>query len=244
MKPQDRIRRYTQLATAATIVVCVMLCFFLIVSPKASRLRGVEGDLAQSSKKLAEMRKEIENASILGTPAPGESRYEKFRILGADEEQLFLSDLIEFCKETNNTLNMVRPADIPRPATPSPPQDQNKSGSKQPADASDEASDVPRPIIQRVPHTVHYSGTFLSSFYLLRKLEAYKRLLTVERVEIATDTSRGYPRVNGYITIDLYLVKNAGQPPAPAPRPQKATATSTEVASSDSRTKPGGGGRG
>ncbi len=125
MKPQDRIRRYTQLATAATIVVCVMLCFFLIVSPKASRLRGVEGDLAQSSKKLAEMRKEIENASILGTPAPGESRYEKFRILGADEEQLFLSDLIEFCKETNNTLNMVRPADIPRPATPSPPQDQN-----------------------------------------------------------------------------------------------------------------------
>jgi hypothetical protein len=37
-------------------------------------------------------------------------------------------------------------------------------------------------------------------------------LLTVERVEIATDTRVGYPRVNGNITIDLYLVKNPGQP--------------------------------
>jgi hypothetical protein len=59
-----------------------------------------------------------------------------------------------------------------------------------------------------VPHTVTYSGTFLSSFFLLRKLESYKRLLTVERMELATDRQAGYPRVKGTITIDLYLVQS------------------------------------
>ena len=61
-------------------------------------------------------------------------------------------------------------------------------------------------------HLDNFSGTFLSSFYLLRKLEGYKRLLTVERVELSTDTREGYPHVNGNISIDLYLVKNAGLP--------------------------------
>ena len=76
---------------------------------------------------------------------------------------------------------------------------------------------VPQPKIERVPHTVNFSGTFLSSFYLLRKLEGYKRLLTVERVELSADTREGYPNVNGNISIDLYLVKNAGVPLPEAP---------------------------
>jgi hypothetical protein len=62
-------------------------------------------------------------------------------------------------------------------------------------------------VILRVPHTVSFSGTFVSSFYLLRKLESYRRLLTVEKMDLATDGMTGYPRINGNITIDLYLVK-------------------------------------
>jgi len=209
MKPQDRIKRYAQLALLATIIVWALLCYFIAISPRAKNLQRVDADLAESSAELKEMRKEIENASIAGTPAPGESRYEKFGILGVDEEQLFLSDLIDFCKETNNSLNVVRRSNIARAAKTTSKQDAKKKQSRPSTEP-----DVPQPVIKRVPHTVNYSGTFLSSFYLLRKLESYKRLLTVERVEIASDTRVGYPRVNGNITIELYLVHNPGQPPA------------------------------
>lgn len=240
MNPRDRVRRYAQLATLAAVLVCGLLCFLVVVSPRISKLTRVEEDLTDASKQLADMRKEIENASIAGTPAPGESRYEKFGILGADEEQLFLSDLIDFCTDTDNTLNVVRRAEVARSAVPTTPQDQQKGGSGSGA-SEDETAEVPRPIIEKVPHTVNYTGTFLSSFYLLRKLESYKRLLTVERVEIASDTRVGYPRVNGNITIDLYLVKNPGQPP-PADRDQ--TIPAREVASQGDRAQAGRGGRG
>lgn len=223
MTPHNRMKLYAQVSAAAAIVVWGLLCFAIAVAPRMGRLRRVQADLSTASKQLHEMRKEIENASIIGTPSPGESRYEKFGILGADEEQLFLSDLIDFCKETRNTLNVVRRADIARSATQTAQQGQQKSGptgtpvapgpsSGSGQAAQDRAAATPQPIIEKVPHTVNYSGTFLSSFYLLRKLESYKRLLTVERVEVATDTRGGYPRVNGNITIDLYLVKNPGQP--------------------------------
>jgi len=244
MTPQDRVKRYAQLATLATILVWGMLCFFLIVSPKAHQLERTESDLSQSSKQLSDMRKEIENAGIAGTPTPGESRYEKFGILGADEEQLFLSDLIGFCKETSNTLNVVRRATTARRTTTTNPEGQ-KTGGKPSSPAPGEDPNVPRPVIQKVPHTVNYSGTFLSSFYLLRKLESYKRLLTVERVEIATDTRNGYPRVNGNITIDLYLVRNAAPPPATAAETQgEEAAAGAEAASGDSEAEADAGGQG
>ena len=247
MTPQNRVKRYAQLAALATILVWGMLCFFLIVSPKAHQLERTESELSQSSKQLGDMRKEIENASIAGTPSPGESRYEKFGILGADEEQLFLSDLIGFCKETSNMLNVVRRATTARRTTTTSPEDQKKGG-KPSSPAPGEDPNVPRPVIQKVPHTVNYSGTFLSSFYLLRKLESYKRLLTVERVEIATDTRNGYPRVNGNITIDLYLVINAAPPPASAAEAAEtqegATPAGAEAASGDSEAEADAGGQG
>jgi hypothetical protein len=225
MTPHNRMKLYAQISAAAAIVVWGLLCFAIAIAPRMGRLRRVQDDLSKASNQLQEMRKEIENASIVGSPGPGESRYEKFGILGADEEQLFLSDLIDFCKETRNTLNLVRRADVARSATQTAQEGQPKTGptgapvsrapSSGPAAAGGPSgSAAPQPVVEKVPHTVNYSGTFLSSFYLLRRLESYKRLLTVERVEIASDTRVGYPRVNGNVTIDLYLVKNGGQPAA------------------------------
>lgn len=222
MNPHDRMRRNAQLVTVISIVLWGLLCYGLAVSPQRTRLRQTETELTAANQQLTDMKREIENASIIGKPAPGESRFEKFGILGADEEQLFLSDLIEFCKDTNNTLNVVRRSEVARAAaqTTETGQTSNQGSSatapagKQPSPAAAPPSGepaAPQPVVEKVPHTVNYSGTFLSSFYLLRKLEAYKRLLTVERVEITTDNRLGYPRVNGNITIDLYLVKNPGQ---------------------------------
>ncbi|MFB3880593.1 MAG: hypothetical protein ACE149_04980 [Armatimonadota bacterium] len=233
MSPQERLKLYAKIVAAGGIIVWGLLCFLIAVSPRLSRLHRVQGDLAKANTQLQEMRKEIENAAIIGQPGPGESRYEKFGILGADEEQLFLSDLIDFCKETNNTLNVVRRADVARSAVETPEGTPQKTGptgepvaptpAPQPGAPAGESAG-PQPIIEKVPHTVNYTGTFLSSFYLLRRLESYKRLLTVERVEIGADTRVGYPRVNGNITIDLYLVKNPGQAPAGAGPAQSAPA--------------------
>jgi hypothetical protein len=239
MTPHDRVKRYAQLAAAVTILVWGTLCFFLIVSPRGSKLKQVESTLDQTSKQLSGMRKEIENASIAGTPAPGESRYEKFGILATDEEQLFLSDLIGFCKETGNTLNVVRRSDVARSAAPRESADKKK----QEAEAAAQGA-APRPVIMKVPHTVSFTGTFLSSFYLLRKLEAYKRLLTVERVEIAADTRDGYPKVNGSIIIDLYLVKNPGQPTDEGAEGETAAPAGAEVAARNAPSTDEGGGQG
>ncbi len=246
MKPQDRIRLYAQLSAAGVIVVWGLLCFVIIVAPRIGKLHRTEADLAKAAGTLQEMRKEIENASIIGQPAPGQSRFEKFGILGADEEELFLTDLIDFCKETSNTLDVVRRAETSRPAIQTTPGEQPKVGptgapitpasgqSAQGQAASGQQPAVPQPVIEKVPHTVTYSGTFLSSFYLLRKLESYKRLLTVERVEIGTDTRYGYPRVNGNVTIDLYLVRNPGQQPV-APVSKAAQTPAGRSASSAGR---------
>ncbi|MFB3880469.1 MAG: hypothetical protein ACE149_04355 [Armatimonadota bacterium] len=218
MIPKDRIKLYAQLSAAGAIVIWAVLCFAILVAPRIRGLRRAEGELATSNKQLQEMRKEIENASIIGQPAPGQSRYEKFGILGADEEQLFLSDLIGFCKETRNTLNLVRRADNARPASQSAEPVPQKTGptgrpvQPKPSEQAKGQPGAPTPVIERVPHTVSFSGTFLSSFLLLRKLESYKRLMTVERVEVATDSQAGWPHVNGNITLDLFLVKNPGQP--------------------------------
>jgi hypothetical protein len=208
MTPKDPIKLYAQLAALGAVLAWAVLCFFLILSPKLSRLGLLTEQVDSAKQQLADAKREIENASIAGPPTVGASRFEKFGILGSDEEQLFLSDLIDFCTETDNTLSLVRRADVARPAART---DQSQQGSGS-AGSSAEADAVPQPTIEKVPHNVSYSGTFLSSFYLLRKLESYKRLLTVERMEVAADTRLGYPRVNGTITIDLYLVRNVPLP--------------------------------
>lgn len=211
MTPQDRVKRYAQIAAASALLVWLLLCYFLLVSPKRAALARVSEQLDQASTKVAEMKREIEDAGIAGPLPVGASRFDKFGILGFQEEQLFLSDLIDFCTESDNTLNLVRRADVGRPAKSETPS-QRKSEGKDAESATTKLPDgteVPRPVIERVPHTVTFSGTFLSSFYLLRKLESYKRLLTVERVELLTDHHVGYPRLNGTVTIDLYLVKGA-----------------------------------
>lgn len=225
MTPRDRIKRYAQLIAVASVLVWALLCFFLLVSPKLKHLSRVEGDLEVSSTKLAAMRKEIEDARIAGPPVVGAARFEKFGILARDEEQLFLSDLIDFCSETANTLNLVRRAESPRPAVATPEQQQQQSGRGGSATGAGTA-EGPRVVIERVPHTVNFSGTFLTSFYLLRRLEAYKRLLTVERMDILTDHRAGYPRVSGMISIDLYLVTSPIVPTT-------AEAASTEAASTE-----------
>ena len=216
MTPRDRIKRYAQLTAAASVLVWALLCFFILVSPKLNHLDRVDGDLETSSTKLAAMRKEIEDARIAGPPVVGAARFEKFGILARDEEQLFLSDLIDFCSETGNTLNLVRRAESARPAVTTAEQGQPQSGQGQGGSATPGAGaeEAPRVVIERVPHTVSFSGTFLTSFYLLRRLEAYKRLLTVERMTILTDHRAGYPRVSGMISIDLYLVTSPIVPPA------------------------------
>jgi len=208
MTPKDRLKLYAQLAALGAVVVWVLLCFFIMVSPKLSRLGHLNEEVKSAKQQLADMQREIENASIAGPPPVGASRFEKFGILASDEEQLFLTDLIDFCTETNNTLNLVRRADVAR-AIRSPDENQKGGARGGAAKSSKTGSEAPQPIIERVPHNVSYSGTFLSSFYLLRKLESYKRLLTVERMEVTTDNQMGYPRVNGTVTIDLYLVKGA-----------------------------------
>jgi len=213
MTPKDRIKLYAQLAALGAVLAWAVLCFFIILSPKLSRLGLLTEQVDSSKQRLADMKREIENASIAGPPPVGASRFEKFGILGSDEEQLFLSDLIDFCTETDNTLNLVRRADVARPAARTG-QSQQGGASGGRTGSSAEAAATPQPTIEKVPHNVSYSGTFLSSFYLLRKLEAYKRLLTVERMEVAADSQLGYPRVNGTITIDLYLVKSVPRPAA------------------------------
>ncbi|UCC67367.1 MAG: hypothetical protein JSV79_09560 [Armatimonadota bacterium] len=211
MIPKERMMLYAHVGALGAVVVWLLLCFFILVSPRLSRLGRLNEDVNSSKEQLAEMQKEIEDASIAGPPPVGASRFEKFGILANDEEQLFLTDLIDFCTETDNTLNLVRRADVARPISSGEEKERGgaRGGSGK---SSGGASEVPQPTIERVPHNVNYSGTFLSSFYLLRKLESYKRLLTVERMEVATDNQVGYPRVNGTITIDLYLVKGSGAP--------------------------------
>lgn len=213
MTSQQRSKRYAVLASVAAVVVCALLCFLVLLSPRLRRMGRVSRDLSSASKQVAEMRREIEDASIAGPAVAGGSRFEKFGILAYDEEQLFLSDLIDFCTETKSTLELVRRSDVPRPASSTPEQQQQGTAPAAKEGGSGAATEqVPKPVIERVLHTVNYSGTFLSSFYLLQKLESYKRLLTVERMEVSTDTRLGHPRVNGNITIDLYLVKEAGGP--------------------------------
>ncbi len=209
MTPKDRTKLHIQLAALGAVVAWLVLCFFIAVWPRTTRMGRLTEEVTQSKQQLADMQREIENASIAGPPVVGTARFEKFGILATDEEQLFLSDLIDFCTETKNSLNLVRRADVARPARTTTKDAERGRASKQGAGAEE----APRPVIERVPHNVNYSGTFLSSFHLLRRLEAYKRLLTVERVEISADTQLGYPRVNGTITIDLYLVRTPIPPP-------------------------------
>jgi len=207
MTPQDRIKRYSRIAGLGAVAVWILLCFFIVLSPRLRRSEDLRQRVAASSGELTAMRKEIEDARIIGGPAPGGARFDKFGILSTDEEQLFLSDLIAFCKETTNTLNLVRRSEFSRAASPAP--EQGKQG--QPAAGRPQTgagpSQPPQPVILRVPHTVSFNGSFVSAFYLLRKLESYRRLLTVERMDLTIEQQVGYPQINGNITIELYLVK-------------------------------------
>jgi hypothetical protein len=208
MTTRDRTRRYAQIIAAGTVLIWALLCFLMVLSPRLRKLHDLDQQVATSSKELADMRKEIEDAKIIGGPPPGGARFDKFGILSNDEEQIFLTDLIAFCKETTNTLNLVRRSDVAQPTSTTPPEQQGSGKSGTSTGTNQQAQQgPPQPVIMRVPHTVSFSGTFVSSFYLLRKLESYRRLLTVEKMDLNTDNQSGYPRLTGNITIDLYLVK-------------------------------------
>ncbi len=210
MNPRERIKRLGQLTALGAIVVWGLLCFLIILHPKLKKLDQVNQEMTSSASELAQMRKEIEDARIVGGPALDGARFGKFGILAVGEEDLFLEDLIAFCRETNNDLKLVRRSEHARraPATTEPvaqqPGSQSPSGADQP----------PQPVIERVPHTISFSGTFVSAFHFLRRLELYKRLLTVERVQLSADTLRGPPRINGFLTIDLYVVEVPALPAA------------------------------
>ena len=246
MTPRDRVQRYGLIAAMALVAVWVLLCFLVLLSPKLRALGKVNGDLTAQQKELSQMRREIEDARIAGGPVAGGARFEKFGILSRDEEQLFLTDLIAFCKETNNTLNLVRRSEYSRRAPSTTAEAEATPGSQPqtPAKTEGEPGQPPQPVIERVPHTVTFSGTFLSSFYLLRKLESYKRLLTVERADLVTDTRVGYPRLSGNITVDLYLVRTP-VPPAgvqPAAGGASASGASATVAKAGGSGAPTSGG--
>lgn len=210
MTPQDRIRRYGQLATGAAVLVWALLCFLLILSPRLGRLKTLTRDATEAGEKLAAMEKEIQDAKIAGGPPIEGARFDRFGILMPKQEPEFYRDVIEFCTETGNDLKVVRRAEIAQPAPSTQPQGQQPGqagaqGSGQPAAGSGQAQ-APQPVIERVPHTASFSGTFLNTYYLLRKLETYKRLLTIEKVELTRDLRKGYPSINGNITIELYEV--------------------------------------
>jgi hypothetical protein len=219
MNPRERIKRIGQLAALGAVVVWGLLCFLIILHPRLRKLDQVNQERTRSASELAQMRQEIEDARISGGPAEDGARFGKFGILAVGEEDLFLDDLIAFCRETNNDLRLVRRSEHAQraPATTEPVEQQPASQSSAGADQP------PQPIIERVPHTVSFSGTFTSAFELLRRLEVYKRLLTVERVQLSADTLRGHPRLNGNITIDLYVVEAPALPTAD----QGAASTST-----------------
>jgi hypothetical protein len=202
------------MAVTGGVLLWAILCFVVLLSPRLREMGRVSSDLTKSSEQLSGMRREIEDAGIVGGPTVGASRFDKFGILARDEEQLFLTDLIEFCKDTDNILNLVRRAEYSQKAPASEEETQPASPGAQP-----KPEQQAQATIERVPHTVTFSGTFLSAFYLLRRLESYRRLLTVERVDMVTDSRVGYPRLNGNITIDLYLARTR----APAPAGQQAT---------------------
>lgn len=210
MTPKERTKRSAQLAAIGAVVGWALICYVSLLSPRLARLERLRTETTESARQLADMRREIEDARIAGPPATGASRFEKFGILGSGEEQLFLRDLISLCRETDNTLNLVRRSEVARPAASGAEPEQGRPASA-PA-----AAETPQPVIERVPHTVSFSGTFLSSFHLLRRLEEYKRLLTVERMDVSVNHHAGHPWVSGDITIDLYLVKAPAAPGPPA----------------------------
>jgi hypothetical protein len=211
MTPQDRIRRYGQLATGGAVLVWALLCFLLILSPRLGRLDTLTRDGTEAGEKLAAMQKEIQDARIAGGPPTEGARFEKFGILTPKQEPEFYRDVIEFCTQTGNDLKVVRRAEVARPAPSAQAQGQQpgqagaQGRSSQPGTGSGQAQ-APQPVIERVPHTASFSGTFLNTYYLLRRLETYKRLLTIEKVELTRDLRKGYPSINGNITIELYEV--------------------------------------
>ncbi len=208
MRADDRRDKQELLIALAMVAVWALLCFLVLISPRMRALNRVQEQVTEKSRQLAEMKREIEDARIAGGPAPGEGRFDKFGILARNEESLFLRDLIQFCKDTRNTLNLVRRAQYTRRAPASDEEVQaQRPGGGGTAAGRQKSDEQPRPTIDRVPHTVSFSGTFLSAFYLLRRLESYRRLMTVERVDLMTDTKEGYPRLRGDITIDLYLAR-------------------------------------
>ena len=233
MTPRDRVRRYGQLITGSAVLILMLLCFLIVLSPRLKKLGDLNQRVKVASANLAQMRKEIEDARIIGGPATGRARFDKFGILSTGEEQLFLTDLISFCRETQNTLNLVRRSDYSQPAPSSAPvgdQSQGQQGAGQGSQTgkttAPDPNAPPQPVILGVPHTVSFSGTFTSAFFLLRRLEVYRRLLTVERMDLATDTQAGYPQVTGNITINLFLVKELPSTAAPGPaQPSVASGT-------------------
>jgi hypothetical protein len=227
MTARDRTRRYAQIIATGTVLIWALLCFLIILSPRLRKVHDLDQHVATSGKELADMRREIEDAKIIGGPAIGGARFDKFGILSNDEEQIFLTDLIAFCKDTTNTLNLVRRSDYAQPTSTTPPEQQGSRKSEASTGASPQAQQgPPQPVILRVPHTVSFSGTFVSSFYLLRRLESYRRLLTIEKMDLNTDNQNGYPRLIGNITIDLYLVK------------QPATTSSVQASTSGGTARP------
>jgi hypothetical protein len=250
MSARTGVKRHGWVVALALVLIWALLCFLIVLSPRMRHMNQVSQQLTGRSNELREMQREIENARIAGGPAVGEARFDKFGILARNEEPLFLRDLIDFCKETNNILNLVRRSQYARRAAAT--QDevaQQETGQPSTTAKGKKPGEAPRPVVDRVPHSVSFSGTFLSAFYLLRKLESYRRLLTVERVDLTVDNREGYPRLNGNITIDLYLarvpsVAGAGQQAqAGASAGSEATATRGAAPAGPTAAPPGRPGR-
>ena len=221
MRTAEQLRKYGLIGAGCLIVVWALLCYLVFAAPKTRELERVAKADAATSKQLGEMQQKITDyEAIYKEIQIGKSRFERFGILSADEEPVFYADLIQYFRETNNTLITVirtplpQPVETPTQGPPPGPETPASQGPGAPAGAGQTAP--PQPRMYRLPLTISFTGTFASSFSLLRRLENYTRLITVERMDLATDSRDGYPKMNGNISVDLYLAELPETPAAPA----------------------------
>lgn len=213
MRTAEQLRKYGLIGAGGLIVVWALLCYLVFAAPKTRELERVAKADAATSKQLGEMQQKIADyEAIYKEIQIGKSRFERFGILSADEEPVFLADLVQYFRETKNSLIMVIRAPLPQPIETPPPGPETPAGQGPGAPAGQTAPPPPR--MYRLPLTINFTGTFDSSFSLLRRLENYTRLITVERMDLATDSRDGYPKMNGNISVDLYLAELPETAPA------------------------------
>jgi hypothetical protein len=224
MRTAEQLRKYGLIGAGGLIVVWALICYLVFAAPKTRELERVAKQDAATSKQLGEMKQKIADyEAIYKEIQIGKSRFERFGILSADEEPVFLADLVQYFRETNNSLIQVMRAPLPQPVETPPPGPETPAGQGPGAPAGAGPTAPPPPRMYRLPLTINFSGTFGSSFNLLRRLENYTRLITVERMDLATDQRDGYPKMNGNISVDLYLAELPETPAASAGSSASAT---------------------